>query len=158
MAGPDTSQGFYSLETNMMDTKYDMVYSKLQPTTLIGLVFRAEGFEKGRVDIAPTNEFLQCSALEMDEGKTFRPHKHISIEKTTNIAQECWVIMEGSVKVIWYDIDDTVLCEKLLGPGDMAMTFRGGHNYEVLEDETLVYEFKTGPYWGVEKDKEFLDD
>ena len=143
----------------MMDKQYDMVYSKLQPTTLIGLIFRAEGFEaNGRVDIAPTNEFLQCSALEFNEGKTFKPHKHINIEKTTNVAQECWVVMEGIVKVIWYDLDDKPLCSKIMSRGDMAMTFRGGHNYLIMEDDTQVYEFKTGPYWGVKQDKEFIDD
>ena len=26
------------------------------------------------------------------------------------------------------------------------MTFRGGHNYEILEKNTIVLEFKTGPY------------
>jgi hypothetical protein len=62
------------------------------------------------------------------------------------------------VKVIWYDMDDQPFEERILEQGDMAMTFRGGHNYIILEDETLVYEFKTGPYWGVEHDKVFLND
>ena len=36
------------------------------------------------------------------------------------------------------------------------MTFEGGHNYEILEENTLVYEFKTGPYEGIDKDKVFI--
>jgi len=142
----------------MIDMKYDAIYSRLQPSTLIAIVFRAGGFEPGRIDIAPVNEFLQCSALAFDEGKTFKPHKHIHLEKTTNIAQECWVVIEGVVKAMWYDVNDKLLTERILEAGDMAMTFRGGHNYLILEDDTKVYEFKTGPYFGVAMDKEFIDE
>jgi hypothetical protein len=37
------------------------------------------------------------------------------------------------------------------------MTFRGGHNYEIQENGTIVYEYKTGPYKGIEADKTFLN-
>ena len=30
--------------------------------------------------------------------------------------------------------------------------------FQILEDDTLVYEYKTGPYKGIENDKEFLND
>ena len=33
-----------------------------------------------------------------------------------------------------------------------------GHTYTILEDDTVVYEYKTGPYTGVENDKVFLND
>ena len=132
------------------------VFSKTQPGTLIGIIFRASDFKDGRCDIAPVNEFLQCSALNFNYSKTFRPHKHISLEKTTNITQECWVVIQGKVFVKWYDLNDVVLKEFELEAGDMAMTFRGGHNYIILEDDTKVYEFKTGPYWGVDQDKVFI--
>ena len=32
----------------------------------------------------------------------------------------------------------------------------GGHNYEILEDDTHVLEYKTGPYFGIEFDKKFI--
>ena len=38
----------------------------------------------------------------------------------------------------------------------MSFTLQGGHNYLILEDDTLVYEFKTGPYEGQEFDKKFI--
>ena len=38
------------------------------------------------------------------------------------------------------------------------MTFEGGHTYTILEDETIVYEYKTGPYKGQENDKVFIKD
>jgi len=36
------------------------------------------------------------------------------------------------------------------------MTFFGGHNYLIMQDDTLVYEFKTGPYTGQQNDKVFI--
>ena len=32
----------------------------------------------------------------------------------------------------------------------------GGHTYEILEEDTIVYEYKTGPYEGQSLDKTFL--
>ena len=63
----------------------------------------------------------------------------------------------GSVKCIFYDLDDTLLVEPILYPGDASFTLEGGHNYEILEDDTLVYEYKTGPYEGQALDKTFLN-
>ena len=63
-----------------------------------------------------------------------------------------------SVQCIFYDLDDTVIDEVVLFPGDASFTLEGGHNYLILEDDTLIYEYKTGPYKGQENDKRFLDD
>ena len=92
----------------------------------------------------------------MNSGQTFRAHKHITFVKTTDIAQESWVVIQGSVICIFYDIDDSVLTTEILNVGDASFTLEGGHNYEILEDNTLVYEYKTGPYEGQEFDKIFI--
>ena len=97
--------------------------------------------------------------LKMEKGTTFKPHKHIWKDGEDKvIAQESWVVIKGSVKVIMYDLDDKVIETPILYPGDCSMTFQGGHNYEILEEDTIVYEYKTGPYKGVENDKEFLNE
>ena len=143
----------------MSDIKSNMIYSKIEPDVLIGIVFYSEEFKHDkRIDIAPPNEFLQCSAMHMNDGKIVRPHKHLGLLRTTDITQECCVVINGLAKITWYDMDDQPLAERTLGAGDMAMTFRGGHSYTIMVDETLVYEFKTGPYLGAENDKEFIDD
>ena len=49
----------------------------------------------------------------------------------------------------------TLLETHILNAGDSSFTLEGGHTYEILEDDTLVYEYKTGPYEGQEKDKVF---
>ena len=133
------------------------IFSKKQPSLLMHTIVRQdESSHRDRLDVSPEEEFLQLAVLRMPEGKTFRPHKHIVHEKTTNIAQESWVVIKGLVEVTFYDIDDTILDKVILNPGDVSITYRGGHNYKILSDDTLVYVFKTGPYLGQQYDKVFI--
>jgi hypothetical protein len=136
----------------------EKIYSKVDPEKLLHIIVRKDDFKPGREDIVEENQFIQCSILQMENGKTFKPHKHIWKERTRNvIAQESWIVVQGSVKCIFYDIDDTLIAEPILYPGDASFTLEGGHNYEILEDDTLVYEYKTGPYEGQLMDKVFLE-
>lgn len=134
----------------------EKIYSKIEPTKLLHLINRLNEID-GRTDIAPVEEFLQLATLKLKKGQTFRPHKHITLVKETNIAQESWIVIKGSVKCVFYDLDDSIIAEPILYPGDCSMTFRGGHNYIILEEDTIVYEYKTGPYLGQELDKVFLN-
>jgi hypothetical protein len=135
----------------------EKIYSKVNPETILHMIVRKNNVVKGRTDIVSEENFIQCSLLKLDKGKTFKAHKHIWKERTNNvIAQESWVVIKGSVKCIFYDIDDTLLSEHILYEGDSSFTLQGGHNYVILEDDTIVYEYKTGPYEGQEFDKKFI--
>lgn len=133
------------------------IYSKIEPTKLLHIVNRLVNIT-GRDDIIPEDNFIQCAALKMEKGKTFPPHKHITKDRhyLEQIAQESWIVIKGRVKCKFYDIDNTLIAEPILEPGDASFTLYGGHTYEILEDDTLVYEYKTGPYEGQELDKEFI--
>lgn len=133
-------------------------YSKIDPNKLLHVIVRKDDLKPGRKDIIPEEHFIQCSHLNMEKGKTFKPHRHIFKNRTRDvIAQESWVVIQGSVKCIFYDLDDSILVEPILYPGDASFTLEGGHNYEILENDTLVYEYKTGPYEGQALDKTFID-
>lgn len=136
----------------------EKIYSKIEENKLLHFIHRKNEFIDGRLDLVSEENFIQCSSLKMNKDKTFRPHKHIWKERTRNvIAQESWVVISGSVKCSFYDLDDTLITEIILYSGDASFTLEGGHTYTILEDNTLVYEYKTGPYEGVENDKIFLD-
>ena len=124
---------------------------------VIHKVIRPNSAEDARVDLVDPNNFIQCSHLRMSKGKTFRPHRHIWKAPSYDqvIAQESWVVIRGKVKVYFYDLDMELLEEYVLESGDASFTLEGGHTYEILEDGTEVYEYKTGPYEGQEKDKVF---
>ena len=138
------------------------IYSRVDEGKLLHIINRYDEIES-RTDVAPTDEFLQLATLKMEKGKTFRPHKHIWKDNPSGhfgkvIAQESWVVIKGSVKVHLYDLDDELIEEIVINQGDCSMTFEGGHTYTILEEDTVVYEYKTGPYEGVERDKVFLED
>ena len=134
----------------------EKIYSKID-NRLLHIVNRLEDIT-GRNDIIPSNNFIQCATLKMKKGKTFDPHKHIVKNRhyPEQIAQESWVVIKGSVKCILYDLDNTIIAEPILKAGDASFTLYGGHTYKILEDNTVVYEYKTGPYEGQELDKTFI--
>jgi cupin fold WbuC family metalloprotein len=133
------------------------IYSKSTPNKLLHIIVKKQDLTPGRKDVVPEDNFIQCAILNMEKDKTFKPHKHIWKERTRNvIAQESWIVIQGKVKCHFYDIDDTLIEEPILEPGDASFTLEGAHTYTILEDNTLVYEYKTGPYEGQILDKKFI--
>tara|TARA_B100001059_G_scaffold55607_1_gene50415 strand:+ start:947 stop:1357 length:411 start_codon:yes stop_codon:yes gene_type:complete len=131
-------------------------YSKINPDVLLHLTSGVTNLKSERTDISPEEEYLQLALLKLKKGKTFRPHKHIIKEKITDIAQESWFVYRGSVECIFYDLDDSIISKEIIKEGELSITFRGGHNYRILEEDTIVLEYKTGPYLGIENDKKFI--
>ncbi len=135
----------------------EKIYSKTETNKLLHIVVRKSDLKSGRLDVIPEDNFIQCAVLNMKNGKTFQPHKHIWKTRTRNvIAQESWIVIQGRVQCHFYDLDDTIISEPILEPGDASFTLEGAHTYTILEDDTLVYEYKTGPYEGQKLDKEFI--
>jgi hypothetical protein len=134
------------------------IYSKKDIKKLLHVINRLSDISY-RTDISHTTQFLQLATLKMNKGKKFKAHQHIWKPSPTEniIAQESWVVIKGSAKIYMYDIDGKLLHTEILNPGDCSVTFEGGHAYEILEDDTIIYEYKTGPYLGVEKDKIFYE-
>ena len=136
----------------------EKIYSKVDPSHLLHMVSARSNITTTRCDISPADKFLQVSCFELPEGKTFRPHYHVPLERHTTVTQESWIVVQGKIKAILYDTDNQVIAERVLNAGDISITFHGGHNYVSLEDHTQVYEYKTGPYMGQSKDKEFINE
>jgi cupin fold WbuC family metalloprotein len=135
----------------------EKIYSNVDPEKLLHVINRLYEIN-GRQEIIPEDNFIQCATLKMEKNKTFPPHKHITKDRhyTEQIAQESWVVIKGSVKCILFDIDDQIIATPILYPGDASFTLYGGHTYEILEEDTIVYEYKTGPYEGQSLDKKFI--
>ncbi len=137
----------------------EKIYSKINPEKLLHIIIRKSDQKPGRQDIVPETHFIQCSLLGMESGKTFKPHRHIWKQRSQQvIAQESWIVVRGSVKCVLYDLDDTVIAEPVLNPGEASFTLEGGHNYVILEEDTVVFEYKTGPYEGQQLDKTFINE
>lgn len=135
-----------------------IIYSKIQPTKILHIINRKRDTQPGRTDLVDTEQFLQCAVMRHPKGVTFRPHHHFEqVRRNDNwIAQESWCVISGLVGITLYDIDNSVIHTDVLEPGDISITLAGGHTYTFMADESLVYEYKTGPYYGVENDKKFI--
>ena len=119
------------------------IYSKVEPGLLLHIVNHLSDID-GRTEIIPEDNFLQCATIYLSKDKKFPPHYHIKKERhyKEQIAQESWIVVRGKVRCIMYDIDNTtVLATPTLEPGDASFTLQGGHTYEILEDDTVVYEY-----------------
>ena len=136
----------------------EKIYSKTIPDKLLHVVVRGSEIESGRTDLISEDNFIQCSTLKLQKGATFKPHKHIWKNRCRDIiAQESWIVVVGSVKCVFYDLDDQIIADVILQAGDASFTLEGGHNYVILEDNTVVFEYKTGPYEGQQFDKIFIN-
>lgn len=133
------------------------IYSK-DGKTLLHIINQLSDIQE-RTDIIPETNFLQLATLKLEEGTKFRPHRHIWKPHPTEqvIAQESWVVISGKVKFYFYDLDEKLLGTEILNSGDCSITLQGGHTYEILEN-AVVYEYKTGPYQGVDLDKRFISE
>ena len=134
------------------------IYSKVDPELLLCVIMRGSNITENRVDLSPESEPLQVACKKLMSGTKFKPHKHNTLERQTMITQESWVFLRGKVRASFYDIDDEVIHVTDLGAGDCAVVFKAGHSFDVLEDDTVLYEFKNGPYFGLEKDKTFINE
>lgn len=135
----------------------EKIYSKIYPEVLLHVINRKEKIIPPRQDLSPEKEYLQVSCLMLDKNKSSKPHKHIRQIRTTDITQESWIIIEGEIRIKLYDLDDKVIQETTLKPGDCLVTFQGGHELTALDPDTIIYECKTGPYLGKEKDNAQID-
>jgi hypothetical protein len=138
----------------------EKIYSKYIQDKLLHLVNRMSDIVESpdkRRDLSPTDQFLQMSTLKLPKGQTFKAHKHLWRKGEDQIIpQESWIVIRGRVKFIYYDVNDQPLGETILEQGDCSMTFEGGHTYEIMESNTIVYEVKSAVYYGQEKDKVFI--
>lgn len=135
---------------------FEYIKSKFSDT-MLHIVVRGNSALPGRANIVQPSEFLQVALMNMSKGATFKAHKHNWKNGPDKIiAQECWIVVKGSVKVFYYGIDKKLIGEAVLNQGDCSITLDGGHNYEILEEGTIVYEIKNGPYIDQKTDKEFI--
>lgn len=129
------------------------VYSEVEKGKLLCSFSKGLELSKYRTELSPSEEYLQASGRKIEAGTHVWAHKHLPLERKTEATQEAWVIVEGSVEATIYDLDDTLLKKILLSRGDCLVLFRGGHAMDVMNEDTIMYEFKTGPYYGLQKDK-----
>ncbi len=115
---------------------------------------KPEDHKSGLNFFSEDEEFVQVGSwYKYESGKYLAKHYHNKLERKTDITQEVFVIMKGRVETKMYDEDLSDVGSLILEEGDILIFFRGGHDFTILEDDTIVYELKNGPFYGSDKDK-----
>jgi hypothetical protein len=73
------------------------------------------------------------------------PHRHNKRRSKINLTTEVIIIMEGILRVDFYDNKEKYLFSKKLYANDLIMLSNGGHGFKVLKDTKMI-EVKQGPY------------
>src|SRR6266566_7598385 len=133
----------------------EKVFSSSAPGLLLHVIMNAATSLSDRVDLSPPEELLQISVIPLVKGRALKPHRALvrSISHDGPV-QEAWIVMRGSIEVRLFDLDHTFLKAAVLPAGWMLLTFRGGHSFTTVDDQTTLIECKAGPYVG--KDYEFI--
>ena len=131
------------------------IYSEVNKELLL-VINKKQDILASRTNFSPDEALLQASSKILTKNDLFKPHKHNEIKRETLGTNEAWVILSGSIEAQFWDLDDTPIHKEILEAGDCAIVFSAGHGFKVLEEGTILYEFKNGPYFGQVMDKTFI--
>lgn len=91
----------------------------------------------------------------LQPGTYIRPHLHPLPHATESI-----VVLQGAIRFFTLDENGDILTDQHLSSGPIASVIdiepRVLHTFLVLEEDTIIFECKRGPY-NAEKDKEFAE-
>jgi len=101
-------------------------------------------------------DFVQVGIWGYQKGKSLQAHIHNEVRRDSDRTQEVIYVIQGSAKSTIYTEDEQLLEEVTLEAGDVLILLRGGHGYEILDNDTYILEVKNGPYPGAEVDRRRL--
>ena len=73
------------------------------------------------------------------------PHRHNKRQSKILLTTEVIIILDGILRVDFYDTKEKYLFSKKLFSNDLIMLSNGGHGFKVLKDVKMI-EVKQGPY------------
>ncbi len=106
-----------------------------------------------RANITESNQIMQVSLIQMSKSQLVPRHKHLPIERCTVGTGEGWLVLEGCFEAEIFDIDQVCVGKYLLKKLDILIMFNGGHSLNTIEENSIMCEFKNGPFQGSDSDK-----
>ena len=133
------------------------IYSKLRTKKLLHIVSHYKNNGNDLI-LSPNNSLINIQKLNLAQDISSPLNKRIksSNKRKFLISQECWIVVYGKIKIYLYDIDNKCIYEDILKSGDCSLTLEGGHKFKALDEDTIIQEYKNGPYYGSEKDLKYF--
>jgi cupin fold WbuC family metalloprotein len=122
----------------------------------VAILHRTNEWKEGLDFLTPNETFIQAGTWWYQAGKTLKAHRHQVNERTAMRTQETVIVMDGSMRIDFYDENNAVFKKEILKTGEICVILNIGHGYLILEDNTRIVEVKNGPFTSVEKDKEMI--
>ena len=111
------------------------------------------GESNDRTNLIEPDQIIQASLIRMNRFQSVSRHEHLPIERYTTGTGEGWLVLNGSFEAEIFDIDQTSLGKYLLKKFDMILMFNGGHSLHATKKNSVIFEFKNGPFKGSDSDK-----
>ena len=123
----------------------------------LAIYFPAASWQKGLTFLTQNQDFIQVGIWGFDHGAKLQPHIHNDIQREITRTQEVIFVKRGKLGAYIYNEDKRLIRKLEMSTGDMLILLKGGHGYEILEDNTEVLEVKNGPYPGPELDRSRIE-
>ncbi|QDL56079.1 hypothetical protein [Rhodoferax aquaticus] len=126
-------------------------FSKHNSEAVLHVIADVNQVDEVRQDLTSPDQLLQASIIRLVNGKQVGPHAHEL--RTTHMTipvrtQECWFVFRGCIEVQLFDEDQGFMGKYELHAGQLLITFAGGHALNCVKADTVLLEFKNGPYLG----------
>lgn len=129
-----------------------MIEKIFNKKVLYALIVRSDYRKKKGVNFfTDQSATQQFGFMNHKKGHLIFPHRHNKRKSKIEITTEVIIILEGILRVDFYDLKEKYLFSKKLYSNDIIMLSNGGHGFKVLKDVKMI-EVKQGPY-SVAKDK-----
>ena len=129
-----------------------MIEKIFNKKVLYALIVRSDYRKKKGVNFfTDQSATQQFGFMNHKKGHLIFPHRHNKRKSKIEITTEVIIILEGILRVDFYDLKEKYLFSKKLYSNDIIMLSNGGHGFKVLKNVKMI-EVKQGPY-SVAKDK-----
>jgi cupin fold WbuC family metalloprotein len=122
--------------------------------TTLAIIIRSGDWEPGLNFISASEDLQQVGLWHYADGTRLTPHIHLLNPRSVPHTQEVVFVKQGKVRANVYSEDRKPVQSVELKTGDFMVMLKGGHGYDILENNTQVLEVKNGPFTSVEKDRE----
>ena len=113
---------------------------------IVAIIHRKNDWIDGLNFITSDSDFIQTGTWKYNTGKILSSHRHKFYSRVVLQTQETIIIMNGSLKIDFYNLQNEIFHQVILGKGDIGVILNVGHGYEILNDCTQVIEVKNGTF------------
>ena len=114
--------------------------------TQLAKIIRSSYINKKGINFFTDNKLSQQVAyMHHPKNHIIQPHLHKNKKKIINDTTEVLIILEGIIRVDFYNFKKKFLLSKLLQKKDIIILLSGGHGFKIIKKAKFI-EVKQGPY------------